>query len=283
MINELEFNYKYSAIIIEPRNHPALEFVLNNFTTNLNDDWGFVIFYGNLNYDYVINIVTKIPNYYNRIKLININIDNLTIDMYNDLLKNINLYEYIPTETFLIFQTDTLINPKYKDLIYEFINYDYVGAPWIFNNQVGNGGLSLRKKSKMIDIIQTKKYYLEINNELFELNRQIYEKNIIINEDVYFSSNNLCLKMNVGDKLCHMIVCHSTELNKPNFETAKSFSCETILSEIHFGIHKAYANSNLFLLYNYFPLALELGKLNSDENCINFLNNDTNLNNHISL
>jgi hypothetical protein len=78
--------------------------------------------------------------------------------MYNNLLKNINLYEIIPTENFLIFQTDTLINPKYKDLIYEFINYDYVGAPWIINNQVGNGGLSLRKKSKMIDIIKNKKY-----------------------------------------------------------------------------------------------------------------------------
>lgn len=69
-------------------------------------------------------------------------------------MTNINLYENIPTETFLIFQTDTLINPKYKDLIYEFIDYDYVGAPWISNGDVGNGGLSLRKKSKMIEIIK---------------------------------------------------------------------------------------------------------------------------------
>lgn len=152
----MNYPYKYSAVIIEPRSHPALEFVLNNFTTNLNDDWGFIIFYGNLNYNYIINIITKIPNYNIRIKLINLNIDNLTIKMYNDLLTNINLYENIPTETFLIFQTDTLINPKYKDLIYEFINYDYVGAPWISNGDVGNGGLSLRKKSKMIEIIKKK-------------------------------------------------------------------------------------------------------------------------------
>lgn len=268
----MNYPYKYSAVIIEPRSHPALEFVLNNFTTNLNDDWGFIIFHGNLNYDYVNNIINKIPNYNIRIKLINLNINNLTIEMYNNLLKNIDLYENIPTETFLVFQTDTLINPKYKDLIYDFINYDYVGAPWSFNGQVGNGGLSLRKKSKMIDIIRTKKYYLEINENLFELNKDSYEKNININEDVYFSLNEISLNLNIRNKIYHLIIHHDTQLNKPDFETAKRFSCETILTEIHFGIHKIYTTNNLQLLYNYFPLALELGKLNSDEKCINFLN-----------
>lgn len=269
----MNYPYKYSAVIIEPRSHPALEFVLNNFTTNLNDDWGFIIFYGNLNYNYIINIITKIPNYNIRIKLINLNVDNLTIKMYNDLLTNINLYENIPTETFLIFQTDTLINPKYKDLIYEFIDYDYVGSPWISNGDVGNGGLSLRKKSKMIEIIKKKKYYLEINGQTFELNRDTYEPNIYLNEDIYFSLNQIFLKTNVGNVKGNFIIHHDVELNKPNFETAKRFSSETILSEIYFGIHKVYDYVDLQLLYNSFPLALELGKINSHKNCINFLNN----------
>jgi hypothetical protein len=273
----MNYPYKYSAILIEPRSHPALEFILNNFTTNLNNDWGFIIFHGNLNYEYIINIISKIPNFNVRIKLINLNVDNLTIEMYNNLLKNINLYEIIPTENFLIFQTDTLINPKYKDLIYEFINYDYVGAPWIINNQVGNGGLSLRKKSKMIDIIKNKKYYLEVNKQLFELNRSTYEPNINLNEDIYFSFNETSLKIDVGGMMCNIIICHDIKLNKPDFEKAKRFSCETILSEIHFGIHKIYTTNDLQLLYDYFPLALELGKLNSNENCINFLNNKLNI------
>ena len=270
----MNYPYKYSAVIVEPRSHPALEFVLNNFTTNLNDDWGFIIFHGNLNYDYIINIITKIPNYDVRIILINLNLDNLTIQMYNNLLKNVNFYEIIPTETFLIFQTDTLINPKYKDLIYEFINYDYVGAPWSFNSQVGNGGLSLRKKSKMIDIIKNKKYYLEINGQLLELNKDTYESNVNLNEDMYFSLNDTFSKLNIENKSYNLIIHHDVKLNKPDFETAKRFSSETILTEIHFGIHKVYAwAENLQILYNYFPLALELGKLNSHEKCINFLNN----------
>ena len=32
-------NNKYTAIIVEPRKHIALEFVLNNFLENLNNDW----------------------------------------------------------------------------------------------------------------------------------------------------------------------------------------------------------------------------------------------------
>ena len=271
----MEYSYKYSAIIIEPRCHPSLEFVLNNFTSNLNEDWGFIIFHGNLNYEYVNDIITKIPNYDVRIKLFNLNIDNLTIEMYNNLLKNIDLYENIPTETFLIFQTDTLINPKYKHLIYEFIDYDYVGAPWSFNSQVGNGGLSLRKKSKMIDIIKKKKYYLEINKHIVELNKNEHEIYVNVNEDSYFSLNDIRFQINFGNEISYdLIIHHDVELNKPTFETAKRFSCESILTEIHFGIHQAYCwTDDLQILYNYFPLALELGKLNSNEKCINFLNN----------
>ena len=59
---------------------------------------------------------------------------------------------------------------KSSNKIEDFLKYDYVGAPWIHlpNMNGGNGGFSLRKKSKMLEIISKNKY----NNE---------------NEDVYFS------------------------------------------------------------------------------------------------
>ena len=55
---------------------------------------------------------------------------------------------------FLVFKTDTLICKKHKDLIYEFMHYNYVGESWFetywnkntCTNKVGNDGLSLRKK-----------------------------------------------------------------------------------------------------------------------------------------
>jgi hypothetical protein len=209
-INKFKNNYyfnnnTYTAVIVEPREHPALELVLTNFTELLDDRWNFIIFHGNINRDYINNILnTKLSTNINRIKLINLNVNNLSIDDYNKLLVSKSFYDNIPNETFLIFQTDTLICSNYKDTIYNFIDYDYVGAPWSANNKVGNGGLSLRKKSKMLEI-------LDKCNDRISLH----------NEDIFFSQS--CL-----DKV---------DMNLPSVEEAKKFSIETIYSDQSFGIH----------------------------------------------
>jgi hypothetical protein len=198
----------HTAVIIEPRCHSALSFVLRNFLKNLDDNWNIIIFHGNVNYKYIKYIIhTYLLKYVNRIHLINLNIDNLTIDDYNLLLKSSQFYNYIPTEMFLIFQTDTMIFQENKQLIHLFMEYDYVGAPWeyifIENQVVGNGGFSLRRKSKMLEIIQ--------NNP---------NSSPELMEDGYF-----CYQSN-------------TIINKPSLEKAKLFSVEQIYSEITFGCHK---------------------------------------------
>lgn len=148
---------KYTAVIIEPRNHKALEFVLNNFMENLSDEWGFIIFHSNTNQTMVENITERLfAKYKNKPKLINLKVDSkdFTIKEYSTLFYHENFYKYIPTETFLIFQTDSMILKENKDKIDNFFEYDYVGAPWpetvrlLGEMQVGNGGLSLRKKVK---------------------------------------------------------------------------------------------------------------------------------------
>ena len=37
---------KYTAVIVEPREHKALSFVLNNFLENLSDEWNIIIMHG---------------------------------------------------------------------------------------------------------------------------------------------------------------------------------------------------------------------------------------------
>ena len=97
-------NNKYTAIIIEPRNHKALQLVLTNFLENLSDEWNIIIMHGNNNITYIDNIINNnLTQYKNRIKMINLNIDNLSIKEYNNLLLSESLYEKIPTEIFLIF------------------------------------------------------------------------------------------------------------------------------------------------------------------------------------
>ncbi len=201
--------FKYTAIIIEPRKHHALSFVLNNFLDNLSDEWGFIIFHGTQNVDYVNTIIHQLdPTYQLRIKTINLNISNLNSSSYSKLLVSPSFYDDIPTETFLVFQTDSIIIPQNKHLIHSFLEYDYVGAPWIYG-VVGNGGLSLRKKSKMLEIIKYKKY---LNN----------------NEDEYFSLN----------------IPSSIQYHRPSIELAKTFSVETIFHESPFGIHNCWRYLN---------------------------------------
>jgi len=212
-----------TAIIVEPRCHKALSFVLENFLENLSDDWNIIVFHGNMNWEYILDIInTSLDKYKDRISLINLKIDNLTQKEYSDLLmSNKEFYNHIPTETFLVFQTDTMILKKNKELIHHFLQYDYVGAPWPWEplqngHNVGNGGLSLRKKSKMLEIIEKE-----------------IEPNMTLLEDVFFSCTT------------------KVELNKPSFEEAKLFSVEWVFSEITFGCHQPWIHRDA--LKNLYP------------------------------
>lgn len=222
-------NENYTAIIIEPRQHKALELVLSNFMENLDKRWNFIIFHGIDNEEYIKNIISNNELDYNRIKMVNLNVHNLTIGDYNSLFYDKLFYDYIPTEMFLVFQTDTLICKKYKDLIYDFMKYDYVGAPWVetnwnqdtCTNKVGNGGLSLRRKSKMLELLNNCNH----NNA---------------NEDFFFSK----------------LICncnYDVELNKPSEADAKKFAIEHIYNDKTFGVHKPwlYINNDLCFCEDY--------------------------------
>lgn len=225
------FTEQYTAVIVEPRKHKAMEFVIQNFTQNLPDNWNFIIMHGLTNDVFVKDIVSSLPNKIsNRITFVNLGVDNLTIDDYNQLLKNRSFYDKIPTEVFLVFQTDTVICNDYVSLLNRFIKYDYVGAPW--EDAVGNGGLSLRRKSKMLEII---------------------DKCPIIdgqNEDIYFANP-----------------CNKVSISKPTIDEAKSFSVEKLANPISFGVHKPWAylsNNDLQIKIEKCTPLQQLVKLNTD-------------------
>jgi Protein of unknown function (DUF5672) len=205
----------YTAIIIEPRKHRALSYVLNNILTNLSNDWNVVVCHGTQNAEFVNNIISSdLSTYRNRITLRNLGVDNLDLIGYNKLLTTKSFYDYIPTEMFLVFQTDSIIISRYAHLINSFLRYDYVGAPWIRNKQVGNGGFSLRRKSKMLEIIEKVPYS---NGK---------------NEDEYFSLSPI-------------------PMYKPTFDEAKLFSVETVFNEVSFGCHKPWNHEGRLIVSLY--------------------------------
>uniref|UniRef100_A0A6C0KTL5 DUF5672 domain-containing protein n=1 Tax=viral metagenome TaxID=1070528 RepID=A0A6C0KTL5_9ZZZZ len=196
---------KYSAIIIEPRQHIALSFVLENICKNLSDEWLVIIMHGINNIEFIDNIISNhLHKYRNRIAKINLFVDNLKLSEYNELLVSEYFYNKIPTEKFLVFQTDSMISEKNKELINNFLDYDYVGAPWKdltdgnHKYSVGNGGFSFRDKNACLECIKNNKWDG-------------------CNEDMFFSK-------------------YIT--NKPSIDEAKMFSIETIYSDKSFGTHK---------------------------------------------
>ena len=195
-------DFKYTAIIVEPRKHKALEFVLNNICDCLTDEWRIILFHGKNNHEFANEIVSQLNNilYKNRITLVNLYVDNLNQQTYtySQLLANRNtIYEHIETDIFLVFQTDSIMLKKNAHLIYEYLQYDYVGSPWIICNYeptkncnfIGNGGFSLRNKKKMLEIIEKIPY----NNEPEDLYFSTNYNNIVINKPSYEKALEFCV------------------------------------------------------------------------------------------
>lgn len=217
----------YTAVIIETRKHKALEFVLRSFLTTI--DASFLVFCGNLNKEFCEDLLDgPLLEFKPRVRIVHMNVDTMTPSEYSVLLSTTKIiYNEIPTEHFLIFQTDTMLFPRYKDHINEFFQYDYVGAPW--NNDrfggVGNGGLSLRRKSKMLEIIDNVTYYGEP-------------------EDVYF---------------CNSLLVH---LHRPTMEQAKRFSVEEVFHPHSFGCHRPWERGFDKQLLTAYPEVRTLFELN---------------------
>jgi hypothetical protein len=116
--NEIKHSeYSTNAmIIVEPRKHKALPFVLQNFTENLNEDWNFIIYHGTQNESMVKSIISTFSeSIKNLITLVNLKVKNISVAGYSTMFFCPTFYHNIPTETFLIFQTDSIILRENKE------------------------------------------------------------------------------------------------------------------------------------------------------------------------
>ena len=205
-----------AAIIIEPRKHKALEFVLQKFHDALPDDWITILFHGNQNEQFVETILGN--NALPRVTLVNLHVDNLTIWEYSRLLsKRSQIYDHlVDSDYFLVFQTDSMIFKQNIQLLDYFVDggYDYVGSPWLISDYgptrdrdfIGNGGFSLRKTETMLRILDT--YNCD----------DIDEGHV---EDMFFTTR-----------------FEKIDVKKPSYEMAMRFGVEQVFSPITLGCHK---------------------------------------------
>jgi|688.fasta_scaffold111333_2 hypothetical protein len=142
------FRTTKAAVLVEPRDHPLLKYVIYNFMYLLAPQgWSLHVFCSNKNYQ-TINEIRKTMNLHIHL----LPKDNLTEPEYNQLLTSENFYNEFDEKIthLLIFQTDTML---LKDNISDFLTFDLIGAAWSFSPHRGcNGGLSLRNRKKMLQM-----------------------------------------------------------------------------------------------------------------------------------
>jgi hypothetical protein len=154
------------AVIVETREHNALPFVLNNVMSILPEDYTLQIFHGTSNYDYVYDSVENDMMLLDKeVEFTNLNIDSISADDSSlEIMLTKDFWNKVVGENVLYFECDTMLCPNSEFKIEDFENFNYIGGYWgnelgMMNqkyNRVMNGGLSFRKKSFMLDIIENK-------------------------------------------------------------------------------------------------------------------------------
>jgi len=118
--------------------------------------------------------------------------------LYRDILA--------PAEHLLVFQPDSIFCANAPRTLNDFLEWDWIGAPWSKTATYGgNGGLSLRKISKILKVLEKE-------------NRSHGDGAL---EDLWLSSR---LNALPGAKM-------------PNADTSKTFSVESVWDEAPLGYH----------------------------------------------
>jgi hypothetical protein len=155
-LDDIDLGKKNEAVLIEFRILPHLEFIVRNAILKLGNDFSHTIICGNTNYQFVKEFCKDISS---KIKIIKLNVENMNINDYNNLLHNVDFWYLLTGNKILIHQEDSII---FKKNIADFLQYDYIGSPWkladstINSPSLGNGGFSVRTKSVMIEILSKK-------------------------------------------------------------------------------------------------------------------------------
>jgi hypothetical protein len=132
-----------------------------------------------------------------------------SIRFTNDLFTNITFWQMVKGEKVLFFQLDSVFCSNSPHKLTDFLQYDYVGAPWHPKNnmpvKVGNGGFSLRSRSKSIALLSI----------------LTYDPNYKHFEDVWFSQFLPLVNASIAPE-----------------HIAKTFSVETTFYSTPLGVHK---------------------------------------------
>ena len=149
-ISKLPEKSDKTIFITERREHPNLKFILRNAHYYC-PDWSITIHCSSTNIDY-IKVICYPHNPTIKVVFDCDETPEKGKKEYNEHLKKLSTWESIDAEHILIMETDAYLLKPIPDKLLE---YDYVASAYNWDKTFpGGGGLTLRKKSAMIDICQ---------------------------------------------------------------------------------------------------------------------------------
>ena len=154
------YNVSKVALLIENRPFPFLAPLMLHFISVVPPDWRFR-FMGSEESVASINGSIAIRQQVAAGKLdltyIPSNMSTASQELISRFLTNLWLYETVlqPAEWLLVFQTDSILCANSRQNLNDFLDYDWVGAPWNPSGRFGgNGGLSLRRVSSIVEVLR---------------------------------------------------------------------------------------------------------------------------------
>lgn len=198
--------YPCIAVLVEFRRTDKIISVVDNVNLHIPSTWPIQIFHGAENEDFLKKstlaplitsgkiFLTLMKEVYDQSKT-------------NQLLTDASFWRIIRGEKILFFQIDSIMCSNSPHKITDYLQYDYVGAPWnptwYPKYLVGNGGFSLRSRSKTLALIALMAY----NGEK--------------PEDVWYAQN-----------------LHRVNATIAPVNIAKTFAVESIYYERPVGVHR---------------------------------------------
>lgn len=185
------------AVIIDPRYDDLMLSVIHNFMSHLNPrGWNLLVITHSSHRERVKRDIPGCGFMAISSEFLDAgHKPNMSIENYNRMLMDPELWRSLPAENILIFQTDCYMYKMFDEAHY--LSYDYVGANWFNPADVSpryggiNGGCSLRSRQCMLDCLELISWRTIENvrkNQKKTYEIQINEKVGKMNEDVFFTS-----------------------------------------------------------------------------------------------
>lgn len=208
MFRDIPRDSRQVAVLIEFRKHPYIEYVMRNVMYFLGPEWGLQVFVWRKNREFMENILRD----WSHVDIVELPEQSPGYIPQDAVMRSEEFWQGVKGETQLFFDLDSLLC---RHGIEDFADYDFVAAPWLPGYAVspacrfGSGGLSLRKKSAMLDVIRT-----------------VNTRDVIVGrEDLMFSVH---LHLNRG------------RYRLPSVETAQSFAVECVYHPRPLGLHRSW-------------------------------------------